>query len=214
MMEPRSKAVYLHGCDKDGDEQGAHAAFEEKRSILVCGCAYPGSESRTDAACKRALDIGVDCFLDRPSSSAIAVESIAGFINDEIYGMRDRDKIFLCSLAMLYVFKGKTRVYPAGNAAVMYFENEELKNIWYGGGSLLGSSARPELVYSDEFELVENARFVMVTGAADHAVRETVDYYKGSNGEEPENAESFVKEKHCSYVNLYLPKREKRGFLK
>ena len=188
--------------------------LEERNSILVSGAAYPASGSRSGAACPRALDIASESFLGRPSSSDVAVEAIAGFINDEIYGMQDKDKAFLCNLAVLYVFKGKTRVYTAGDAAAIYYEDGELKNVWYGGGKPVGSEAVPELIYSDEFELAGDARFILVAGRDKRAAEETVAYYRENNGEDPEDTEGFVKERHCSYVNLYLPKREKRGFLR
>ena len=209
-----SKIGFVHGCDTREAGDGRFSVLEERNSILVGGAAYPAAGSRSGAACPKALSIAVDSFLGRPSSSDVAVEAIAGFVNDEIYGMQDKDKAFLCNLAIVYVFKGKTRVYTAGDAAAMFFENGELKNVWYGGGKALGSSAEPELIYSDEFELKEDTKFILVAGRDRNAAEETVAYYTESKGKEPEDAESFAGEKHCSFASLYLPKREKRGLLR
>ncbi len=211
-MGRESKAIYLHGCDIKAAGEEHFSIFEERKSILVCGTAYPGVGSRSSIACSRAIDIAADCFMERPSSSDVAVEAIAGFINDEIHGMQDKDKVFLCNLTMLYVFKGKTRVYPAGDSAAMFYENGELKNVWYGGGISMGKKAEPELIYTDEFELTEDTRFILVAGYDRDETEKTVEYFKEKKGEEPEDTESFFMERRCSYVNLYLPKREKRGF--
>ena len=213
-LKRESKIGYIHCCDIEETGSEHFSALEERNSILVSGVAYPAGDSRGGAACPKALDIATDSFLGRPSSSDVAVEAIAGFINDEVYGMQEKDKAFLCNLAVVYVFKGKTRVYTAGDAAAMFFENGELKNIWYGGGKPIGSAAEPELIYSDEFELTEDTRFILVAGRDMKAAEETVAYYKESNGEKPEDIESFVRERHCSYTDLYLPKREKRGLLR
>ncbi|MBQ9359469.1 MAG: hypothetical protein IJT96_00365 [Lachnospiraceae bacterium] len=208
-LKKESKIGYLHACDIEENASEHFSMIEERNSILVSGAAYPAGDSRSAAACPRALDIAADSFLGRPSSSDVAVEAIAGFINDEIYGMQEKDKAFLCNLAVVYVFKGKTRVYTAGDAAAMFFDEGELKEVWYGGGKAIGSAADPELIYSDEFELNGDARFILVAGKDKAAIEETVAFYKENRGEEPEDTESFVKGKHCSYVNLYLPKRER-----
>ena len=213
-MKRESKLIYLHGCDIEETEKEYFSALEERNSLLVGGAAYPAGNSRSSIACQRALDIVTECFLGRPSSSDEAVEGIAGIINDEIYGMQENDKVFLCNLAALYVFKGKTRIYTAGDSAAMFFEKDELKNVWYGGGKALGSAAEPELIYSEEFELTEDTRFILVAGRNRDAAEDTVAYYKERNGKGPEDMAGFAGEMHCSFADLYLPKREKRGFLR
>ena len=209
-----SRAVYLHGSSIASGENEYFSVFEEKKSLLVCGSAHPSSDSRGNIACPRALDIAVDCFLERPSSSETAVETIAGFINEEIYGLQEKDKAFLCSIAMLYVFKGSTRVFPAGNAAVLFYENGVLKNEWYGDGTPMGMKAECRFIYSDEFELTEDSRFILVTGENRESVGSAVDFFKDNNGNGPEDPDEFFKGRQCSFVNLFLPKRERRGFLR
>ncbi|MBQ7584352.1 MAG: hypothetical protein IJT24_07045 [Lachnospiraceae bacterium] len=213
-MKRESRLVYVHACDIEETTREHFSVLEERNSLLVGGAAYPANDSRSSAACPRALDIAAESFLGRPSSSNAAVEGIAGIINDEIYGMQDRDKAFLCNLAVVYVFKGKARIYTAGDSAAMFFEKGELKNVWVGGGKPIGSAPEPELVYSDEIELTEDTKFILVAGRDRGAVEMTVAYYTESTGEKPEDTEGFVKERHCSLVDMYLPKREKRGFLR
>lgn len=213
-LRRESKLLYLHDCDIEEADKERYSVLEERKSILVCGTAYPAGDSRSGAACPRALDIAADSFLGRPSSSDVAVEAIAGFMNEEIFRMQDPKRSFLCNMAVVYVFKGKTRIYTAGDAAAMFFEDGSLKNIWYGGGQPLGALPQPELIYSDEFELDGDARIILTAGRDRVTAQEVVAFYKGRNGEEPEDTGSIVREKHCSYVNLYLPKREKRGLLR
>ena len=207
-----SRLGFWHGCSIDETDKEVFHVLEERNSILVSGTAYPAGDSRSGAACGRALEIAADSFLGRPSSSEVAVEAIAGFINDEIYRMQEKDKAFLCNLVMLYIFKGKTRVYTAGDAAALFYENGELKNEWYGGGISLGSKAEPELIYSDEFELTEDSRLVLVAGHDRDETEKAIEAFRENNGEEPEDVAGFLKERRCSYVDLYLPRREKRGF--
>lgn len=207
-----SRLGLRHGCSIDETDKDIFHVLEERNSILVSGTAYPAGDSRSGAACRRALEIAADSFLGRPSSSDVAVEAIAGFINDEIYRMQEKDKAFLCNLVMLYVFKGKTRVYTAGDSAALFYENGELKNEWYGGGVSLGSKAEPELIYSDEFELTEDSRLVLIAGYDRDETEKALEAFRENNGEEPEDAADFLKERRCSYVDLYLPRREKRGF--
>lgn len=207
-----SRLGFYHGCSIGETEKDVFHVLEERNSVLVSGTAYPAGDSRSGAACARALEIAADSFLGRPSSSDVAVETIAGFINDEVYRMQEKDKAFLCNLAMLYVFKGKTRVYTAGDAAALFYENGELKNEWYGGGAAIGSKAEPELIYSDEFELTEDSRIVLVAGYDRDETERAAGYFRENNGEAPEDATGFSRERRCSYVDLYLPKREKRGF--
>lgn len=213
-MKRESRAVYIHDCSITPEGNEFFSVFEEKRSLLVSGTAYPTADSRGNTACTRALETAVDCFLERPSSSETAVSTIAGFINDELYGLQEKDKAFLCSLALLYVFKGKTRVFPAGDAAVLFYENGELKNEWYGDGAPIGKRAEYKASCSDEFELTEDSRFILVTGENKEAAEAAAAFFKDNGGGVPEDTEEFFKGRHCSFVNLFLPKRERRGFLK
>ena len=209
-----SKAVYSHGSSVIPGANEYFTVFGEKRSVLVSGAACPTADSRGNSACPRALDIAVDCFLERPSSSETVVETIAGFINEEIYGMQEKDKAFLCSLAMLYVFKGRTRVFPAGDAAVLFYENGVLRNEWHGYGTPIGKKAEYKALYSDEFELSEDSRFILLAGKNKESVDSAAAFFKDGGGEEPGDTEEFFKGRQCSYVNLFLPKRERRGFLR
>ncbi|MBQ4482480.1 MAG: hypothetical protein II966_04515 [Lachnospiraceae bacterium] len=209
----QSKAKYSYGCDLKGEEADSFSVFEEKRSIVVSGTAYPTTESRSHAACKRALDVAVDSYTDRPSTDDMAVEMIGHFMNEEVYSMNGEGGIFRCSLAAIYIFKGKTRVYNAGNSAIMFFESGALKEVWYGKGEPLGGVEDPEAYLPPVFELKEDTRFVIIAASDMETTESAVAFFKDHNGEDPEDTEEFFKERHCSYTNLYLPKREKRGFM-
>ena len=209
-----SRAVYNKACSIIPDDREYFSVFEEKRTVLICGSAFPSPDSRGNAGCMRALDVASDCFMERPFLSEMALDNIGEIVNREVYEMQDSDKSFMCSLAMLYIFKGRTRVCPAGHASVMFYETDALKNVWVGDGTLLGSKPDHKAVYSDEFELKKDCRFILITGGSKEDVDLATDYFKENKGAVPEDTEEFLKGRQCSYANLFLPEREKRGFLR
>ncbi len=213
-MIRESKAVYLHGCNIRPGDKEHFSGFEEKRNILACGAAYPTSDSWGSIACGRALDTAVDCFIERPSISDMAFRAISGFINDDIFSMQEGDKAFLCNMAMLYIFKGKARLSLFGDSAVLFYENGILKGSWYGSETPVGKKAEYDAVFSEEFELSEDSRFIFVAGEDKEATESASEYFRENNGEVPDDEEAFFMERHCSYVSLLLPKRERRGFLR
>ncbi len=210
---PQSRAIFVHGADIEPGEDNKLAVFEEKRSSAVCGLAYPTAKSRTPSACGRALDIAVDSFTERPSDSDLAVRMIGQFIDEGVGEMQEQGKEFMCSLAMLYIFKGKARVYAIGSSAVLFFEEGEEKHVWYGEGDPAGGSSHEGIELPQTLELDADCRFIFVAGSDEETVKEAVSYFEESKGEDTEGMKEHMKDKHCSYVNLYLPRRERKGRL-
>ncbi len=213
-IEPQSKAVFLYGADIEPGEGDHLAVFEEKRTSTVAGVAYPTADSRSPAACGRALDLMVDCFLERPSVADIAMKMIGQIIDENIGELQSPGQEFMCSAAGLYIFKGKARVSPIGYAAVLFFEEGEHKGTWYGDGIPAGKDNRDTAVSSEIMDLHTDCRFVFIAGCGMDAVREAAAYFEESKGEDTEGMEAYLSGKHLAYVNLYLPKREKRGFFR
>ncbi len=137
--------------------------LEEKGKALFCGAAYPTQESRSAIACERALQIGCDSFLRRPSLSDEALITIGGFINESVYILQEQGKRFLCSASFVYVYKGAGRVYAAGNSLVLHFQNGVLKNSFSDcSGDVIGKSLRKEYVLSREFDLSSGTNCIVV----------------------------------------------------
>ncbi len=210
---PVSRAVFIHGADIEPGEGNKFAVFEEKRSSAACGSAYPTAGSRSPAACGRAIDIAIDSFTERPSESDLAVRMIGQFVDEGVGEMQEQGKEFMCSLAMLYIFKGKARVYAIGSSAVLFFEEGEEKNVWYGEGGPAGGASHENIELPPILELDADCRFVFITGSDEETVKEAVSYFEESKGEDTEGMTEYMKDKHCSYVNLYLPRRERKGRL-
>ncbi len=213
-LAPASRAVFLHGADARPSDGDPFAVFEEKRSSAVAGVAFPTENSRSDAACGRALDIAAESFLERPSDSDLAVHMIGEFIDDSIAELQEPGREFMCSLAMLYIFKGKARLYPVGYSAVLFFEEGDLKEIVYGDGVPAGKGSHETMELTETLELDADCRFVFIAGQSEGSVREAAAYFKESKGEDAEGCEEYISGRHLAYVNLYLPKREKRGLLR
>lgn len=210
-IEPRSRAVFIHGSDLS---DGVFAVFEEKRTSAVAGVAYPTKDSRSAAACERALGITTDCFLDRPNVTDMALHMISSIVDEAVGGLQENDAEYMCSLAALYIFKGKARVCPAGYSAVLFFEEGELKSIWYGDGVPVGGGSHEGMALPEDLQLDADCRFVFIAGSDMETVKEAVEYTKDSRGEDTEGMKAYFAERHAAYVNLYLPRREKRGFFR
>lgn len=211
--EPQSRAVFLHGADIEAGDGSSFAVFEEKRTSTVAGVAYPTADSRSPAACERGLRITVDCFLERPSVADVAMQMIGQFVDDGISELQENDKEFMCSLAALYIFKGKARVYPIGFTAVLFFEGEH-KEIWYGDGIPAGKGSREPMEFPGVLELDADCRFVFIAGCDMDTVKDAVSYFEESRGEDTEGMRAYFADKRAAYINLYLPRREKRGFFR
>ncbi len=211
--EPPNQAIFLYGSDLISEEDIRYAAFENKRTTTVAGVAYPTEGSRSPVACGRALDIAVNCFLDRPSVADGALQMISRFVDEEISVLQEKDREYMCSLATLYIFKGRARICAMGYSAVLFFE-EGRSEIWYGDSVPAGSLTREDISFPGELELDADCRFVFITGINMDTVGEAVSYFEESRGEDTEGMKTFFSDKHASYVNLFLPKREKRGFFR
>lgn len=206
---PKSRAVFVHGTDIKAAADEHFAAFEERRSSAVAGVAYPTSNSRSAAACGRAIDTAVSCFLERPSDSDTAMSMIGQFVDEGIAKLQETDKEFRCSLAMLYIFKGRARVYPAGHAAVLFFEEGVHKNTWYGDGRPTGCSNRSYDDLPEKLELEKDCRFIFIAGADTETVKAAAKVCEDCNGEDTEKIRDHMSDKHLAWVDLYLPERKK-----
>ncbi len=209
-----SKAVFLRGCDINETEGIYFSTFEDRRNSTASACAYPTPESRGPGACVRAMNMAIDCFMERPAVTDIAMEMITKMMDDDVRTMQDSDKAFLCSYAGVYIFKGKARAHVLGYSAAMFYELEELKGSWLGNKVPVGAAARSELKFAEPFELTEDSRIILISAGEAGIAEEAVSFIRENGAEDTESFSDHFKERHCSYVNLYLPKRERRGFLR
>ncbi len=208
------RAVFERGSHIREEKGLCLSTFEDKRDATVCSCAYPTVESRGAGACTRAIDMAVDCFLERPAITDVAMNMITKMMYEDVQAMQDGDKVFLCSYAGIYIFKGKARIHPLGYSAAMFYELGELKRTWSGDGIPVGSASRQPVEWTEPFELTEDSRIILICAGEDGITEEAVLHLKESGAEDTEAVRSYFDGKHCSYVNLYLPKRERRGFLR
>ena len=208
---PKTKAVFLHGSDIEAGN-GSQAVFEEKRSSTVIGVAYPADKSRNTTSCKRALDIAIDCFMDRPSDSDEAMWMIGRFMDDGVCELHEGGEEVSCSPAMLYIYKGKARVYPKGYSAVLFFEGEGLANIWYGDGIPAGSGDHTQMSLPETLKLGNDCRFVFIAGEDMETVKAAAEYAKETKGEDTEGMKAYMSDKHIAWINVFLPER-KREFI-
>ncbi len=206
---PKTKALFVHNTDAEVEEGGRYAVFEEKRSSTVAGVAYPTKGSRSSLACTRAIDTAVDSFMERPSESDTALYMIGQFMDDGIKKLQEGDKEFKCSVALLYISKGKARVYPAGYSAVIFFEEGAKKNVWYGDGTPIGTGSHDNMQLPEVLSLGKESRFIFIAAADMETVKQAVAYYEESKGEDADGEAAFMADKHCAYVNLYLPERKR-----
>ena len=206
---PKSKATFLHGTDVPVEEGRGYAVFEEKRSSTVAGVAYPTEGSRSAAACPRAIDTAVDCFMERPSESDTALRMIGQFMDEEVAKLNEPGKEFKCSAAFLYIAKGKARVYPVGFSAVIFFEEGSKVSTWYGDRRPVGEGSREDMPLPGILELGKNCRFVFIAAADADTVEQAVSYAEETLGEDTEGMSAFMADRHCAWVNLYLPERKR-----
>ena len=206
---PKTKAEFVHNTDAQVEEGGHYAVFEEKRNSTVAGVAYPTADSRSSLACTRALDIAVDSFMERPSGTDTALHMIGSFMDDGIGKLNEPGKEFKCSVAMLYISKGKARVYPAGYSAVIFFEEGVRKNVWYGDGRPVGAGSHEDMPLPELISLGQDCRFIFIAASDMDTVRSAVSFYEENKGEDAAAQEEFMKDKCCAFVNLHLPERKR-----
>lgn len=148
--------------------QTEHACFSllEKGKAVFIGAAYPTADSRSAAACPKALEICGDSFLRRPALMDVAMTNILSFINEGIFIMQDPEKHFRCGAAFLFLCKGAGRVVTAGNAAVYHYQDNQLKARYRSPGNKpLGSGLRNLYEASETFDVSASANsFLLLCG--------------------------------------------------
>ena len=136
------KVKYKNYCDKSSDE-GVFFSLEEKGKAAYCGVSYPTVNSRSAVACERALSISGDSFLRRPSLRNEAMETISHFMSEGIYILQEPEKEFLCSTAIMYLFKGQARFFIAGSACACHFyQGKLLKTIQAADSPFVGQTLK------------------------------------------------------------------------
>lgn len=145
-----------------------HSCFSllEKGKAVFCGAAYPTGDSRTAAACPKALEICSESFLRRPALMDVAMTNILSFINEGIFIMQDPEKHFRCGAAFLFLCKGAGRVVTAGNAMVLHYQDNQLKASYrHPGNPALGTGLHNTYEASEEFDVSAGANgFLLLCG--------------------------------------------------
>lgn len=199
-------------CDKKA-QGNVYSSFSSRGKAIACSVAYPTGESRSDIACEKLCSISADCFLRRPSLCDEAMGAIAGFINEGIYLDQEPNKVFLCSAAILYIFRGRARCFATGNSRVYHFRDGRLTEVSRGNGVILfGKKVRWEQKAAPEFELLpEKNIFLLCSGA------ENTDFDKIMKDMEQDSAltaaedvvpETLIEQfsgKKCSATAIILP---------
>lgn len=161
------KVKFKNCCDKvRGNDENPFFRLDAKGKSLFCGVTYPTKDSRSDIACKKALEISAESFIRRPSLCDEAMETISTFINQGIYIFQEADKRFLCSTAILYVFRGKARWVVSGNAGICHFRDGKLINRTEGSNiSLFGERMRWNVETEPEFDVSEGENAFLLYSA-------------------------------------------------
>lgn len=119
-----AKLYFKSYCDKVPEKaESPYFTLRRKGTALVAGVTYPTRDSRSDITCRKVLEISAESFIQRPSLSDVAVDTISTFINEGIYIYQERDKAFLCSTALLYVLHDKARWVVSGDAVIYHFRD-------------------------------------------------------------------------------------------
>ncbi|MBR6187269.1 MAG: hypothetical protein IKQ41_13550 [Clostridia bacterium] len=133
-----------------------HACFSflEKGKAAFCGAAYPTEDSRSAAACPKALEICGDSFLRRPALMDVAMTNILSFASEGLFIMQDPEKHFRCAAAFLFLCKGAGRVVTAGNALALHYRDGRINaRFRFPKNPPLGSGLHSAYEASAEFEL-------------------------------------------------------------
>lgn len=117
-----------HYCDRE-EYEPEYTFFQcmEKGKAVFCGLGYPTMDSRSAMAVGKLLEISGGSFLRRPAVMDEAMEMIAQFMNEGLYGMQEADKQFLASVAILYLWQGMVRPCISGNARIYHYRNGQLQ---------------------------------------------------------------------------------------
>lgn len=114
----------------------------EKGKAAFIGIACPTSSSSDAKACDKALSIGGQSFIKRPTDKDIAVDMIDEFINNSIYQLQLPHSSSLCSTAFMYLFKGVIQFSLTGFSRIYCFTDGRLQGCLVSeGGSFYGKSA-------------------------------------------------------------------------
>lgn len=206
------KVKFKDCCDKvRGNDENPFFRLDAKGKALFCGVTYPTENSRSDIACKKALEIGADSFIRRPSLCDEAMDTISTFINEGIYIFQEADKRFLCSTAILYVFRGRARWVVSGNAGICHFRNGKLINRTEGSSiPLFGERVRWNADTEPEFDVSEGENaFLLYSAGADIDFKEKLSEI-GQRGVIDDPAGAIVSDfgsKSCSAAAFVLPNK-------
>lgn len=203
------KAKYKNYCDKASAESAdSFFRLDARGKALFCGVAYPTKESRSDIACKKLLEIGAESFIRRPSVCDEAVDAISTFMNEGIYIFQEKEKQFLCSAAILFVFRGEARWIVSGNVGICHFrDGMPVKKAEGCHTPLFGARIRYEQTAEPAFDISrgENAFFLYSCAQRedlDAAMERAADW----RGEKAMIAE--VAGRHCSAAAIVLPNKK------
>lgn len=207
------KVKFKNCCDKvRGNDENPFFRLDAKGKALFCGVTYPTEDSRSDIACKKALEISADSFIRRPSLCDEAMDTISTFINQGIYIFQEADKRFLCSTAILYAFRGRARWVASGNAGICHFRDGKLINRIEGNNiPLFGERMRWNVDAEPEFDVSEgeNAFLLYSAGSSIDFKEKLLEIEQ--NGALDDQTGAIVSDfgsKSCSAAALVLPNKK------
>lgn len=189
--------------------RGAASAF---------AAAYPADNSRGTSACERAVTVGTESFVQRPSMRDEAVEAITGFVNEGIYGMQEPGKSIFCSTAALYIFRNKARWAVTGNAKIYYFSDGKLQSVSAGNEDVtLGKRLNLHCKFEPAFDLQKGVNSFLIISGADNIAPDISVLENGlaasSDAEEwVGRISSELEKQRCSALAVILPKKKFRLF--
>lgn len=175
--------------------------------------AYPTEESRSEVACEKLCSISTESFLRRPSLCDEAMETIAGFVNEGIYLYQEPNKVFLCSAAILYIFRGRARCIATGNSRVYHFRDGSLAEVSRGSGDILfGKNVRWKQKALPEFDLLLGTNIFLLCSGAENTdfdqIMRNLEQDSALAADEDALAETLIrhfKEQKCSAAAIILP---------
>ena len=194
--------------------QTPYPTFSEQRKgeALFFGVGYPTEDSRSALACEKAFQIAGESFLRRPSLADEAMETIARFIKEGVYILQDVDKRFCCAAAFLYVFKGRGRVFFAGNALAIHLQDGKVVDRFSDpGASEIGNSLRGKNAFSSEFDVSNGTNDFLLCAAVKAFSFDTLPLPQANQtyeGQFDDFISSFSGQP-CSIGAVHLDKRER-----
>lgn len=186
-----------------------------KGGAAAFAAAYPTEDSIVLSSCERAVMVSTDSFIRRPSVCDEAMEGIMGFVNEGIYALQEPRKRSLCSMAVLYIFRGKARCVTMGNSAVFWFLDGKLASASQGKTDILpGQSLRAKFEFEPEFELGKGKNAFLIVSSAnscDLDIPLIENALQSSEGAENwlEAISPELEKCRCSVMTMVLPQRKK-----